>query len=124
MRFYSIAKVQVTSMLAGIMVAIVSGYYGFGYWALIFNTLTQTIVHTIGLWSSCQWIPGKPSRDAGVGSMIKFGSDLVGFNVVNYFSRNLDNVLIGRYYGSGALDLYSKAYQLLVLNLPGRSFSQ
>lgn len=47
--------------------------------------------------------------------MIKFGADLVGFNVVNYFSRNLDNILIGRFHGSGPLGLYSKAYQLLMM---------
>jgi|SRR3989339_45558 len=115
MRFYAIAKIRVFSMLAGILVAIAAGYYGFGFWALVFNTLTHSIVSTSGFWLSCKWIPGKPSRSEGVGSMIKFGSDLVGFNVVNYFARNLDNVLIGRYHGSGALGLYSKAYQLLMM---------
>jgi len=115
MRFYTIAKVQVISMLAGIVVAIVSGYYGFGYWALVLNTVTNVTVNTLGLWLSLKWIPGKPSHNAGVGSMIKFGSDLVGFNVINYFARNLDNLLIGRYHGSSALGLYSKAYQLLMM---------
>jgi PST family polysaccharide transporter len=47
--------------------------------------------------------------------MVKFGSDLVVFNVINYFSRNFDNVLIGRYHGSGELGFYSKAYQLLMM---------
>ena len=115
MKFYSLAKISVLSSFAGIVVAIITGYYGFGYWALVFNSLTNVVVITIGTWLACKWIPGKPSRSAGVGSMIKFGSDLVGFNVINYFSRNLDNVLIGRYHGSGALGLYSKAYQLLMM---------
>ncbi|MDY0143631.1 MAG: lipopolysaccharide biosynthesis protein [Bacteroidales bacterium] len=115
MKFYSLAKISVLSSLAGIVVAIIAGYYGFGYWALVFNSLTNSIVGTFGFWIACKWIPGKPSRSAGVGSMIKFGSDLVGFNVINYFARNLDNVLIGRYHGSGALGLYSKAYQLLMM---------
>ena len=115
MRFYSIAKIQVVAMLAGILVAIISGLYGFGYWALVFNTLTQVLATTAGLWLSCRWIPGLPSRHPGVLPMIKFGADLVGFNVINYFARNLDNVLIGRFHGSGPLGLYSKAYQLLMM---------
>jgi len=46
--------------------------------------------------------------------MVKFGLDVSGFNVVNYFSRNLDNVLIGHYWGAGALGFYSRAYHLLM----------
>jgi len=47
--------------------------------------------------------------------MLRFGSDIAGFSVINYFARNLDNILIGRYHGSGALGNYSKAYQLLMM---------
>ncbi|HEY9298115.1 MAG TPA: oligosaccharide flippase family protein, partial [Phormidium sp.] len=43
--------------------------------------------------------------------------NLTGFNIVNYFSRNLDNILIGRYWGAQQLGLYDKAYQLLLLPL-------
>jgi len=115
MRFLSIAKIDITSLLAGIVVALITGYYGFGYWALVFNSLTNSAVHTIGCWFCCKWLPGRPIRNAGVSSMIKFGFDLIGFNVINYFARNLDNVLIGRYYGSFTLGLYDKAYQLLMM---------
>jgi PST family polysaccharide transporter len=115
MKFYSLAKIRIISLLTGILVAIFTGYQGFGYWALVFNTLTNVTVHSLCLWFACKWIPGMPSRSDGIGSMVKFGSDLVVFDVINYFSRNLDNVLIGRYYGSGVLGLYSKAYQLLMM---------
>jgi PST family polysaccharide transporter len=40
---------------------------------------------------------------------------MTGFDLVNYFSRNMDNVLIGKYVGPAALGFYSKAYQLLML---------
>jgi PST family polysaccharide transporter len=35
--------------------------------------------------------------------------------VVNFFARNLDNMLIGRVWGSAQLGFYGKAYQLLTL---------
>jgi len=115
MRFYTLAKIRIISMLAGIFVAIAAGYNGFGYWALVFNTLTGAVVQSLGCWLACRWVPGLPRRQVGVGTMVKFGADLVCFDVVNYFARNLDNILIGRYHGSGALGLYSKAYQLLMM---------
>ncbi len=115
MRFVAIAIIQIGSMLAGISVAIIMALQDFGYWALVFNSITISVCTVMGAWIASGWLPGLPQRDVGVGSMVKFGSDIVGFNIINYFSRNLDNILIGRYHGSGALGLYSKAYQLLMM---------
>jgi O-antigen/teichoic acid export membrane protein len=39
------------------------------------------------------------------------------FNVVNYWSRNADNLLVGRIYGTGDLGIYARAYNLLVFPL-------
>ena len=36
-----------------------------------------------------------------------------GFNFINYFSRNLDNILVGKFMGATALGNYDKAYQLM-----------
>jgi PST family polysaccharide transporter len=47
--------------------------------------------------------------------MLTFGRNLTGFGLVNYFARNLDNLLIGRYWGPSQLGLYARAYQLLLL---------
>jgi PST family polysaccharide transporter len=49
--------------------------------------------------------------------MLAFGRDIAGFQIVNYFSRNLDNILIGKFWGGIALGLYSRAYSLMMLPL-------
>jgi PST family polysaccharide transporter len=67
------------------------------------------------VWFACGWRPGRPARGAGVRSMLAFGGNFTGFSVINYFARNLDNLLIGRFWGSQQLGLYAKAYQLLLL---------
>jgi PST family polysaccharide transporter len=72
---------------------------------------------TAGYWAACNWRPGRPHRAPGVREMLSFGGHLTGFNTVNYFSRNLDNVLIGWRWGAGPLGLYSRAYNLLLLPL-------
>ena len=44
------------------------------------------------------------------------------FNLLNYFSRNLDNLLAGRFIGSTQLGYYNKSYTLMqypVSNLAG-----
>jgi O-antigen/teichoic acid export membrane protein len=39
------------------------------------------------------------------------------FNVINYFSRNLDKLLIGKYMGMSPLGYYEKSYRLMMLPL-------
>lgn len=117
MRFTSLAIIDITSMLSGIAIAIVLAWYETGVWALIFMQLATGITYTIGVWWICSWRPGPPVRYSGIRSMLAFGGNLTGFNLINYLARNLDNVLIGRYWGAQQLGLYAKAYQLLLLPL-------
>jgi O-antigen/teichoic acid export membrane protein len=115
MRFTNLAKIEIVSMSVGVMAAIVSAWYGLGYWALVVMQIATAITNAIGVWISCRWRPGFPSKNSAIKSMLAFGGNLTGFRLVNYFSRNLDNLLIGRYWGSQQLGLYAKVYQLVLL---------
>ena len=117
MRFLALASIEVTSLVSGIVVAIVLAARGAGVWALVFNQLTYFTVYSFGLWLLCNWIPGAPIRYTGVRPLLAFGRDLTGYNILNYFTRNLDNLLIGKFWGAQQLGLYAKAYQLLLLPL-------
>jgi O-antigen/teichoic acid export membrane protein len=102
-------------MGVGVISAIVAAYYGLQYWALVLMLMGTAISNAVGVWIACSWRPGLPRRKSGVGSMLAYGGNLTGFSLVNYFSRNLDNVLIGRRWGSQQLGLYAQAYKLLLL---------
>ncbi|HEY9767601.1 MAG TPA: lipopolysaccharide biosynthesis protein [Coleofasciculaceae cyanobacterium] len=115
MRFLELAKIEIVSMLVGVIVAVASAWYGLGYWALVLMQIATVITNAIAVWLSCSWRPGFASQDSAIRSMLAFGGNLTGFRLVNYFSRNLDNLLIGRYWGSQQLGLYAKAYQLVLL---------
>ena len=115
MQFTSLAKVEIVSMFAGVASAIVAAYWGFNYWALVVMLIATSVTNAIGVWLACSWRPGLPKRNSGVGSMLAYGSNITGFGLVNYFSRNLDNILIGRRWGSQELGLYAQAYKLILL---------
>jgi len=117
MRFTALAAVEIAGMSAGVLAAIISAFYGIGYWALVVMQVVMEAVMALGVWIACGWRPGLPVRGSGVREMLKFGGNLTGFNVVNYFARNADNLLIGKFWGAKALGLYSKAYGLLMLPL-------
>lgn len=115
MRYFALASISLTSMATGYAVGIFLAWRGFSYWALVFSQLAVATTTTLLTVIFCRWMPGLPKRNTGVRSMIKFGGNLTGFTTINYFSRNLDNLLIGRVWGAQQLGLYSRAYQLMGL---------
>jgi PST family polysaccharide transporter len=117
MRFAELAAIDIISMLGGIAVAVVLAWKGASYWALVYNQLVVALFHVTGVWVACRWWPGLPVRYSGVRTMLAFGRNFTGYAIVNYFARNADNLLIGRYWGGQQLGLYAKAYQLLLLPL-------
>lgn len=117
MRFGALAMIQMLSMALGISVAIVAGWQGTGYWALVLMEVTSAMTTAVLVWVLCSWRPSLPVSRSGVGQMLAFGGHLTGFNLANYLARNLDNILIGWRWGSASLGLYSRAYGLLMLPL-------
>jgi PST family polysaccharide transporter len=115
MRFGALAALEIASVAAGLAVAIALAWRGAGYWALVVNQLVVGVVYAAGAWAVCGWRPRRPARGADMRSMLAFGGNLTGFNVVNYFGANLDNLLVGRFWGAQQLGFYAKAYQLLLL---------
>lgn len=114
MRYVSLAIIDVVSLLLGLLAAVTSALLGVGYWALVIQQLTTGLATLIGVWITVRWIPGLPSKEARIQSMLTFGKNLTIYSILNFFSSNLDNILIGRYWGAASLGFYSRAYSLIL----------
>ncbi len=112
MRFGRLALIEITAITLGVLTAIVAGWYRAGYWALVLMNIVIELVTTTGIWLSCKWRPKLPVRNCNIGSMLKFGIRLTGFNILNCFTRIIDSIMLGKYWGTQSLGLYSKAYNL------------
>lgn len=117
MRFRSLTIIDIMSIFVGMIIAILFGLLGYGYWALIFMQIGISLTVLIGVWVGSGWLPSLPRRNTDVKSMLNFGKNLTIFSFMNYFARNLDNVIIGRVWGANALGLYNRAYSLLLMPL-------
>jgi len=115
MRFATLSAIAVASMIVGYIVGIGFAWRGFGFWSLVLSQLALLLTNTTLVWITCHWLPGLPSRNSGVRSMLNFGGNITGYATVNYFSKNADTVLLGRFWGAQPLGLYNKAAQLVGL---------
>ncbi|MGN6584983.1 MAG: lipopolysaccharide biosynthesis protein [Rhizobiaceae bacterium] len=113
LRFGKLALADVLSALFGFLAAAGSAWWGLSYWSLLIGSAASAIVSLAAAWKWCRWTPCRP--DFGIDrEILSFGANLTGFNIVNFFSRNLDNILIGRYSGAIELGYYDRAYKLLL----------
>ncbi|MCZ6638111.1 MAG: lipopolysaccharide biosynthesis protein [Alphaproteobacteria bacterium] len=117
MRYGRLKAIEIAAALVALLVGICAAWWGYGYWALVAMTLTGAIVSLVLLWGFSGWRPGLPRPAKGIGSLLRFGLDITGFNALNYLARNADNALIGWVWGPAALGFYTRAYALLMAPL-------
>lgn len=97
--------------------AVTAALCGAGLYALIINPIVSSILIFI---ISYQRYPQRLRFTLGLGVLRKifsYSAYQFLFNVINYFSRNLDKLLIGKYMGMSPLGYYEKSYRLMMLPL-------
>ncbi len=115
MNFRKIAMVEISAALIAGAIAVTMALTGFGVWSLVAQSILLTTISVIVLWFISPWRPDLSWNFKALKELLGFSSNLLGFNVLNYWVRNLDNLLIGKFIGSSPLGIYSRAYSLMLL---------
>jgi len=121
MRFSALSMIDLGAWIVSAAIAICAAKAGYGYWALVAMTLTLPLTATIAFWLITGWVPGKPSRQAGIRSMIRFGGTITLTGLIVYVASNFEKILLGRFWGAEAIGIYGRAYQLS--RIPTDSFN-
>lgn len=117
LEFRLLATAEVTALLAGGFLAVGLAFAGFGVWSLIWQLLATSAVTAMALHWRSGWRPHRLFDRAAISELFGFSANLMGFNVSNYWIRQGDALLIGRFIGSQPLGVYRLAYSLMLLPL-------
>lgn len=109
--------VNITAVIISGSVALTMVFTGAGVWSLVAQLLVTTVVGTVVMWRLSTWRPSLVFDFAAVRELMHFSNHLVGFSLINYWSRNIDKLVIGRVIGSAALGVYSLASRLMQMPL-------
>ena len=115
MRFSAVSVNDIAALAVYSAVGILLALKGWGCWALVGAIISQALSSTIGVWFLCRWIPSLPQRGVGTWAILKFAAQVYGRFSINYFARNLDNLLVGWRFNAASLGYYKKAYDLFAL---------
>jgi PST family polysaccharide transporter len=115
LRFKQTFIMSVVSSSIGAIVALSLAYMSFGPYSLIWQLITVGLVSNfIALWFSGYGMKFKYSKLIFKEHM-GYGLPLLGNSIFNYWSKNSDNLIIGKFLGSDALGLYSRSYTFMML---------
>jgi PST family polysaccharide transporter len=115
MDFKRLAARDIIAVIGGGLVGIILAYCGFGVWSLVYQSISSTLINAVLLWTVSPWRPKFIFSKQAIRDIFKFSVNLTGFNIVNYFSGNVDYLLIGKFLGAEALGFYTLAYKLVMV---------
>ena len=98
----------VCTVISGV-VGLVMAYNGYGVWALVAQSTSSTFLNFVLLWFCSRWRPITGFSKASFRYLFNFGSKLLVSGLLDTLYNNAYPIVIGKFYNSAQLGLYSRA---------------
>lgn len=108
MNFKPLAIITLICTLVSGIVGIIMAYLGFGFWALVSQTLVATLLRVFTFPLFTRWHPSFLFNKDSFRHLWGFGSKILVTGIFEVIMRNLSNILIGRYYDKEQVGYFSK----------------
>lgn len=115
--FKSIAFIDLFALIASGVIAIALAVKGYGYWCLVIQRLSQIVFLTMFTWVVSDWRPKKWVSSESLRELLGFSSSVLGTQLMQYATRHLDKLLLGKVLGGTVLGIYDKAYSMMMFPL-------
>lgn len=112
MNFKALTKFNVLGVVVSGVVGVTLAYFDFKVWALVFQSLTSTLVGSVCVWFKVKWRPSMVFSKESFREFFGFGSKLLGSRLLDTVYVNLYSIIIGKVYRSADLAFYNRASAL------------
>jgi PST family polysaccharide transporter len=114
MRFWPVVSAEATGLVAGLAIGVIVAVNRRDVWALVAANLVHAVV-TAGLMVAADsWVPHRPRNIFRSAKALAWARDLAVFNLLNYLTSNLGQILVGFQFGALELGRLNRAQQLYV----------
>ena len=115
LKFKQVGVVTIIVQLFSGGIAVILAYEGYSYYALVYKSIFDGVfIFILFYWLSPINLKFEFQKGA-IKKIIHFSSFQFFFNFINFFSRNTDNLLIGKFISPVSLGFYDKSYQLMMM---------
>lgn len=105
--------VRLLSSALSTLLAIALAWFDYGYWALLWREVARAGFLAAGMWWFLPWTPGWPAWTTDIRSLLRYGSNLTGANILAGVSSGIDRFLLGRLWGASPVAVYRQSFQLV-----------
>jgi len=117
MNFKIISVCESVAIVISGVIGVYMAFTGFGVWSLVSQMMTFTLANTVLVWMISSWRPKFVFSLNAIKDIFHFSINITAFRILNYFGRNVDYLLIGKFLGAQALGYYTLAYKLMLVPL-------
>ncbi len=107
--FKSQAKITVISSISSGFLGVFMAFYGFGVWSLVIQQLSSQLIRTILLCFYNRWTPKLQFYKNSFIELFGFGYKLLLSSLLDTIWKELNQVIIGKFYSPASLGQYSRA---------------
>lgn len=112
LNFKALAKRTVYASLISGVIGVMLAYAGWGVWALVAQTIVSSLINLVFIWIYCRWYPRLGFSKKSFHELWNFGSKLLASGLLHTVYSNLTPLIIGRYFSSKDLGVYSRGTHL------------
>ena len=113
--FKSQTKCSVIAIVVSGILGIYLAFLGYGVWALVIQMVLKSILNLLLLIVFAWWWPSLVFSKKSLKSLFSFGSKLLASGLLNAVFNNLYYVVIGKFFSTKELGLYTRANQFQLL---------
>jgi PST family polysaccharide transporter len=114
MRFRPLSTIDIAAQAVGLALGVGLAVAGYGVWALVWQQVAAAAATAAGKWAAAGWRPGFTVPLRALRGPLGFGAWLQAGSVLNWATRNTDDLLVGRVIGASSLGIYQMAYRLML----------
>lgn len=111
-RFMLIGIRMVAVTIVSNSAAVILAAMGYKYYALVWQAIVFAVASFLWNYSNTRIKLKLKFRFSSIKKILSFSLFQFGYSIINHFSKNIDNLVIGKYLGDSALGYYDKAYKV------------
>lgn len=110
LNFKILSIVTMATSITSLSITIIMAYRGFGVWSLVTQFLLMALIPTITFFFYVKWRPQMCFSIQSFKELFSFGFYMFLIQLLNQFSRQIQGLLIGKFFNAATMGYYSKAY--------------
>lgn len=117
LQFKAIALRSLIGIVAGAIVGVGLAFWGAGMWSLVFKQLTEALVMAAVMWRISDWRPEWRCDWRGFRTIFDYGRYMAGGRLLDVFTVNVDDLIVGLAVGQQQLGFYAIGKKLYAISI-------